>query len=321
MLLAPLSLADPEERRRQQSADLTPSEYPLHLELGLGGGTSHWWKIIAASLAVHLLLLSFATKLPTFVALREPKPVIVHRIPLYFPRDALTQKAPNKREITKQVDLAALLDLQTQQAQRESPDHSVRQFEMPKTAPKPQNVKAPVAILPDAPAVATNQTAAPPIPGAVNGLASAPPPAPTTSPGPFQNIGSAAPPPEHPKIAPPRATVEDAINGLAQSGAGSHVIISDDSPTQGAPPAPGTVGQLGAQHAGVELKSDPQGIDMRPYLAQILTIVRAQLASGDSAKCPHGNHARPNCSRVHHQPRWQHSQTGDRGIVRSGPAG
>ena len=52
------------------------------------------------------------------------------------------------------------------------------------------------------------------------------------------------------------------------------MVITDDSPTQGAAPAPGLTGQQGAQHAGVELKSDPQGIDMRPYLAQILSIVR-----------------------------------------------
>ena len=275
MPLAPLILIDPEERRASAPVTLAPSEYPLHLELSQGEGDPYWWKVIAGSVAIHIVLLSLATKLPSFVAVREPERRIAeHRIPLYLPKDALTQKEPNKREVSKQVDVDSLLALQNQQAQRASPDHSVKQFEMPKVTSVPV-AKAPVAILPDAPAVTVSQTNAPALPGAVNGLAKAPPPAPQPSEGPFQNIGSEAPPNPHPTLAPPKATVEAAIDGLRQSGNGSHVVISDDSPTEGVRPTPGTIGQLGAQHAGVELKSDPQGIDMRPYLAQILTIVRA----------------------------------------------
>jgi len=37
----------------------------------------------------------------------------------------------------------------------------------------------------------------------------------------------------------------------------------------------GSVSNAPAQHAAVELKSDPQGADMRPYLTRILAIVRA----------------------------------------------
>jgi len=257
-----------------RSVDLAPSEYPLHLELGPGKTDSYWWKVIAGSIAIHLLFLSAATRLPSFVALREPERRIAeHRIPLYLPKDALTQKAPNKHEVSKKVDVDSLLALQNEQAQKASPAHSVKQFEMPKV-PNGPVAKAPVSILPEAPPVTVSQANAPPLPGAATGLSSAPPP-PTPSPGPFQNIGSEAPPNPHPTLAPPKATVEAAIDGLRLSGSGSHVVITDDSPTEAARPMPGTIGQLGAQHAGVELKSDPQGIDMRPYLAQILTIVRA----------------------------------------------
>jgi len=167
--------------------------------------------------------------------------------------------------------------LENTQAQKASPEHSVKQFEMPKNfQTKPLAKAPPVSILPEAPKVNVTQANAAPAPGAVNGLPIAPPPpAQAPSAGPFENVGSEAPPNPHPTLAPPKATVEAAINGLRQSGTGSHVVITDDSPTQGARPMPGTLGQMGAQHAGVELKSDPQGIDMRPYLAQILTIVRA----------------------------------------------
>jgi len=267
MPLAPLS-----------AVDLPPSDYPLHLELPRNDSDTYWWKVIAGSLAIHLILLGLATKLPSFVALREPtRRVAEHRIPLYLPKDALTQKAPNKREITKQVDIDSLLALQNSQAQKASPEHSVKQFEMPKNfETKPLAKAPPVSILPEAPKVNVTQANTAPAPGAVNGLpVPPPPPAQTQSAGPFENVGSEAPPNPHPTLLPPKATVEAAINGFRQSGTGSHVVITDDSPTQGARPMPGTLGQIGAQHAGVELKSDPQGIDMRPYLAQILTIVRA----------------------------------------------
>jgi TonB family protein len=274
MPLAPLSLIDPEERRSSRPVDLAPSDYPLHLQLDQGEDDPYWWKVITASAVLHAFLLSVAIRLPSFVIRQAPeRRVMVHKIPLYLPKDALTQKAPNKREISKQVDVEDLLALQNQAARKASPDHSVKQFELPKTALNKPAVKPPVSILPDAPAVAVNQTNAPPLPGAVDGVAKAPPP-PTPSVSQFENIGSEAPPNPHPTLAPPKATVDAAINGLRQSGSGSHVVITDDSPTRGMQPAPGTVGQLGAQHAGVELKSDPQGVDMRPYLAQILTIVR-----------------------------------------------
>jgi TonB family protein len=266
MPLAPLS-----------TVDLPPSDYPLHLELSEPESRAYWWKVMAGSLAIHLILLSLATKLPSFVAVREPqRRVAEHRTILYLPKDALTQKEPNKREITRQVDIDSLLALQNSAPQKASPEHSVRQFEMPKNVQTKPAAKAPVSILPEAPALTASQTNAPPLPGAVNGFSTAPPPpAPQPSAGPFQNIGAEAPPNPHPTLAPPKASVEEAIDGLRQSGSGSHVVITDDSPTQGARPMPGTLGQMGAQHAGVELKSDPQGIDMRPYLAQILTIVRA----------------------------------------------
>lgn len=253
--------------------DLAPSDYPLHLELEEGKRDSLWWKVLGVSVAVHLVLLATAVRLPAFVAHNEEREVVEHHIPLYLPPDILTQKAANKHEITKHVDLDSLLALQNARAAMPAPSPSVKHFELPKNAQTQVTAKAPVSILPEAPAVNVSQNNAPPLPGAMNGLASAPPP-PTPSQGPFQNLGTETPPNPHPTIQPPKATVQSAIDGLRQSGRGSQVVISDDSPTQGADGTPGATGQQGAQHAGVELKSDPQGVDMRPYLAEILKIVR-----------------------------------------------
>lgn len=272
MSLILLSLID---RGSEPALVLAPSDYPLHLELPPVPKSTYWLKIILASLAVHAVLFVLAIRLPSFKQQQESEErLIVHRIPLYIPRDVLTQTAPNKKEIAKHVDLAELMNLQDQRARQSSPDRSVRRFEMPKNSSKQATVNTPVSILPSAPSVVTSQTVAPPLPGSINGITAAPPP-PTPSTSPFQNIGTEAPPTTNPKIPPPKTTVQAALDGLRQSGNGSHVVITDDSPTQPSLSTPGIVGQQGAQHAGVELKSDPQGIDMRPYLAQILSIVRS----------------------------------------------
>ncbi|MBV9224452.1 MAG: TonB C-terminal domain-containing protein [Acidobacteriaceae bacterium] len=41
------------------------------------------------------------------------------------------------------------------------------------------------------------------------------------------------------------------------------------------PNIPGSLGNAGGNHAAVELQSDPQGADFKPYLTRILAIVRA----------------------------------------------
>jgi TonB family protein len=78
----------------------------------------------------------------------------------------------------------------------------------------------------------------------------------------------------HPKITPPKASVQSALNQLSR-GAGNQTSISDDNQTLPHAPLPGTIGQAGAQHSAIELKSDPQGADFKQYLTRILAIVRA----------------------------------------------
>ena len=82
----------------------------LNLLLEWPSERSHWTGVIAASLAVHAVLFLLATKLPSFRSRSEPeRQVTLRSIPLYVPRDILTQKAPNRNKISKQIDLADLL--------------------------------------------------------------------------------------------------------------------------------------------------------------------------------------------------------------------
>lgn len=243
----------------------------LNLLLEWPSERSHWIRVIAASLAVHAILFLLATKLPSFSTPNEPKRQAMWRpIPLYVPRDILTQRAPNKDKVSKQIDLADLLAPRAQAAQAAA-QPSIKRFELPKQAAAKANQTAP-RILPEAPQIAMNQGAAPAA-GVPTGITAPPPPAPAEQP--FQNVGTEAPVNPHPKLAPPKNAVQAAVNGLAQDGNARRLVITDDNSSEPIPGAPGSIGRMGAQHAAVELQSDPQGADFRPYLTRILAIVRA----------------------------------------------
>lgn len=239
---------------------------------------SYWFWILSGSLLVHVLVFLVAIRLPSF-AIRTQQEVRVIRphVILYLPRDVMTQRAPNRNKLSKSIDLADLVATPSQQANKASPSPSVRRFELPKNT-APQRVTAPPQILPEAPKIALNQAPPAPVPGAVTGLA-VPPPAPVEqkrSDSPFQNIGSDAPVNPHPTLAPPKAGVENVIKDLAQKSVGQRLVITDDNASAPAPPVPGSPGSaMTAQHAAVELESDPQGADFKAYLTRILAIVRA----------------------------------------------
>ncbi|MBV9156112.1 MAG: TonB family protein [Acidobacteriaceae bacterium] len=235
-----------------------------------------WRAILSGSLAAHLLLFIAVVRLPTFVRRVEPEHnVIVRTIPLYLPPDVLTQKAPNRQKVSKQIDLEDLLASRASPARPSTPTRSVRRFELPKQAPARELAKSAPQILPEAPKIALNQPPGPLPTGSLNGITPPIAPPPTSSSGPFQNIGQEAPPNPHPKIAPPKPSVQAAINGLAQDANGRRLVISDENASEPLAGSPGSTGLAAAPHAAVELKSDPQGADFKPYLTRILAIVRA----------------------------------------------
>jgi TonB family protein len=201
--------------------------------------------------------------------------VVVKRTKLYLPPDALTQKAPIRNKVTENIDLASLLASHEFQAHRPSPEASAKRFELPKQIAPKQIAKAAPQILPEAPNVAFSQAPGPLPPGAFSGVGAPSPPPPAPSQSPFQNVGTEAPPNPHPSIRPPKTTVQEAMKGVVQSGNSTHVIITDENMSEPSPLSPGTAKQPGAEYAAVELQSDPQGADLKPYLTRILAIVRA----------------------------------------------
>jgi TonB family protein len=228
---------------------------------------NRWTAIFTASLFAHLLLFFAAVQLPSFVRSAAPeRTIIVKRIRLYTPPDLLTQKAPNRQKPAKQIDLASLLASRAAQPRTPAPAPSRKRFELPKQiAPQPIAKNAPPQIMPEPPRVAVNE---------------APPAAPSVAPAPspqkpFQDIGPASQPTAQSKIATPKSTVQAAIDEATRNAHSRDLVVSDDNPSEPAPGAPGSIGRIPAQHAAVELQSDPQGADFKPYLARILAIVRS----------------------------------------------
>ena len=251
-------------------------ELNLLLEWPEARTRQQWMAILAASLSLHVLLFLISVQIPSLVGHHEPEPrVVVQHVTLYLPKELMTQRAPNRAPVTKQIDLADLTESRAS-AQRGSQARqpSVKRFELPKQDQPRQVAKnMPPQILPEAPKVDASTSA--PAQGVPGGLLVPPPPAPKPSAGPFENVGSEAPPNPHPTLAPPKAGMNGAIDGLIQSRNSRELVISDDVPEQSAPGSLGTLQQAPAQHAAVELQSDPTGADFRAYLRNILLIVRA----------------------------------------------
>lgn len=229
--------------------------------------------IALCSVALHLILFFGAVRVPSFVLpqARTDRRLIVHHVPLYLPRDIMTQRAPNKSQVSKSIDLADLTSPPNSQPRRSSPQPARRAFELPSKSID-RAPASPPQITPEAPQITSNQPANAPQ-GTLGPLAAKAPAPPEPNNSPFQNLGSETPVNPNPKLKP-RTDVQSAIQGLAQENAGRHLVISDDNASAPTPGTPGSAGSDAGPHAAIELQSDPRGADFKAYLTRILAIVR-----------------------------------------------
>ncbi len=104
--------------------------------------------------------------LPSFVRRTAPeRTVVIKRTLLYLPPDVLTQKAPNRQKLSKQIDLADLLASRASEARRPAPSPSTKRFELPKqVVPRPIAKNTPPQITAQPPDVAVNEAPAPALP-------------------------------------------------------------------------------------------------------------------------------------------------------------
>jgi TonB family protein len=236
---------------------------------------SRWRFALAASTAFHflvfLLILQLENPLPR-PRRSEPPRVSVTR--LYLPPDLLTQHAPNRSQPSKTFDLGGLVAPQRAIKPLVVPaPGKIRRLEMPKQVSKPKEKPAPPQISAEAPKQVSSANLTPP-PGVPDSVVNAPPPpAPAANPTPAPGIQEPAPNSKQ-RLAPPKNSLQDVLQQMAQQNTSSGLVVTDEAPAPSLPSHAGQQGLQGRMKSTIELKSDPQGADFRPYLANILAIVR-----------------------------------------------
>jgi TonB family protein len=248
------------------------------------GDSRRYWRAAIGTLIIHAGIFALVVFLASLSgpALKEGTEIVPdfrQAVHLVLPQD-LTQKAPNKGKVAKEVNVEDLKPRPPTQ-ERLPPAPAVRAFKPPNPQPPgpPQPATPRIAEPPKIEAPVTAQNAPPALP-ALSGTPKAPPTQiqPVEQPklafetpgqnGPSEHKGQA-------KLLPPKASIQEAIHDIARGGGGQgNVAVGDlDRPPDlpdsvHLPPLPGHTG------SSLELMSDPLGVDFKPYLVRILALVR-----------------------------------------------
>jgi TonB family protein len=235
------------------------------------------------SLVVHAVAVAVIVSIPAGY-LAPPDRTEIARVitPLVAPPSEPTQTAPNRGPLSKEFDAEALVPRPRIQVPPSPPSTTrpaARRPSLPSPAPAPP--AAPPPRLAEPPKLEAQLQQAPPaeLPPAIG----APPPQIAAQEQPrlaFENPPAAPPPPGPGRIpgglAPSGSAVQEAIRSVTRGGAGGGLTVGDiGEPGMGGigagihqPPSPGR------QASNLELLSDPEGIDFRPYLIRVLASVR-----------------------------------------------
>ncbi len=231
------------------------AEIYLLTEWGDPSGRSRRRTAAILAILFHVAVVGLLAVLPA--SFLEPPHLTDTRIltPLVEPPlTELTQKAPNKGKVDKEFDVAAELARRRIQIPPGGLANETRPFQPPPApAPKP-------AALPEPPKVESNAIK-PDLPQ----IAQAPPPRiePVEQPKLALENPTAPPSIEPGQGRPlPKASVADAIQAALSHG------TSPGNPGASLPPSPGM------QPNGMQLLSDPKGVDFKPYLTQVLILVK-----------------------------------------------
>ena len=237
-----------------------------------------WIPAAFGSLVVHIVVFAFVlaiSRLDTYVPRQATEVYLDFRraTPLVAPRlSDLTQKAPNRGKIAKEVNVEDLLPRPATQ-ERLAPAPAVRTF------------RPPLPIKPGLPQTDAPRLAEPPkLEASTNlpqnllpaGTPKAPPPPPQIQQQEnpklaFETLGQRGTTPEPTQ---PKLSVEQAIRQTARPNEQGGLVVGDlDQPPSlpdsvRLPPSPGRSG------SSLELLSDPLGVDFKPYLTRILALVR-----------------------------------------------
>ena len=233
-----------------------------------------WLRAGIGSVAVHVVLFLGAVALAT-LDVPQPRSATeivsnIQRVTLTIPSD-LTQKAPNKSKVSKEVNVE---DLKPRHATEQLPPAPAARVFRP---PVPRKTENPLPGSPTAPPKLDASLTPPNLPPLAAGNPKVQPP-PQIQPEEkpkltFETPGQAGTGTQYSqaRVARPKSTLDEAVRDAAR-GAGQVVGDIDQPPnlpeSMRLPPVPGRPG------SSLELLSDPMGVDFRPYLAKILARVR-----------------------------------------------
>ncbi len=252
-----------------------PGDPELHLltEWGTLSDPSGRRKAAVVSVGVHILLILTLALVPMTAIPPERKTELGRVTPLIEPPPELTQTAPNTKKITKEFKIPEVEPRPRIQIPSGAPSTTRPQAPRPAAIPQPP-VPRPAA-LPEAPRIEANA----PRPEVPQIAQVTPQIEPVEKPKIM--LENPAPPTESSatkrgQVAIPNPSVSEAIRQSVRGSAGGGLTVGD--PDLGGPggigeglnlpPSPGT------QSSQLQLLSDPQGVDFRPYLIQVLAAVR-----------------------------------------------
>jgi TonB family protein len=232
-------------------------------------------RAVQASVAIHVVVVValLTIKIPPPNPAPREEFFVKHVTPLYMPPE-LTQKAPNKTPPKKELVLESIAAKPVLKA--------------PSPAPAAKQA-APAKQMPMPPVQAAKETPRPAVMEAPK-IEVAPP---NPQPAPIATAQALPPPPGNgpPKIAfedvPPKSTakpsggllvpntsVESALRAVTRGGGAGASSLGDSISDEGAGPGLNLPPSAGRPQSSLQLKSDPMGVDFRPYMIQVLAAIR-----------------------------------------------
>ena len=226
------------------------------------------------SLAVHAVLILVLASVDPIAPPKRPAPVVTRTIThLYDPPTQLTQKAPNQNKLSKELSIEAIAPRPV--TKKPVPAPVARKVVVPGPAPVAQETPVQQA---EPPKLDTTAKNTPQVPALQLPPASPPPPPQQTTPPKLAFETPTAPPkssgPANPAFVSSNP-VQEAMRNVARTGAMGGLTVGDttvgvdaSAPGVTLPPSPGR------PQSSLELKSDPLGVDFKPYLIRVLATVR-----------------------------------------------
>ena len=239
-------------------------------------------KAAALSVLAHGVLIAVLISLPPELVEQPREEAPVHITPLVEPPTVLTQKAPNKGKVSKEFNAAELIPRPRIQAPPGPPAVARTPAPAPLPVPPPPAPKQAAGVNPSPPAAPPPlpeppKVEAPPKeqPRAVTPAVVTPPPqiqAEESKPrSPFES--PAGPAPVNPNARSPFGNpVDEALKQVTHTPDGR--LYVGDGGIYGLGGAGGGVPAPGSPGSAVELLTDAQGVDFRPYLIRVLNSVR-----------------------------------------------